>query len=136
LKHWLLTWGLLAKSFNSFKQEGYWTYIERMVKRKLLYRSKRPPTHGWRLIDEKCDEFNKTYRFTSEGWCDPLGFNGYRKLDFCSENNSLLDHDISKQSIYCNPPRSLHIKCVEHLRACHAKSSLYTLKQLLFYPIG
>ena len=31
-----------------------------------------------------------------------------------------------KQSIYCNPPWSLAIKCGEHLRACHSKSPLDT----------
>ena len=43
-----------------------------------------------------------------------------------SDNNSLLDHDVSKQSIYCKSPWSLVIKCVGHLRACHSKSQLDT----------
>jgi len=95
--------------------------LKRMVKRKLLNRNKRPPTYGWRLNDEEFDELNKTYKFTLEGCCDPLGFNGHRKLPFYLEINSLLDDDVSKQSIYCNRLWSLDIRCVEHLRACHSK---------------
>jgi hypothetical protein len=37
-----------------------------------------------------------------------------------------MDHDVYKQLIYCNPPWSLAIKCVEHLRASHSKSPLDT----------
>ena len=55
-----------------------------------------------------------------------MGLNGHRNLPFYSELNSLLDHDVSEQSIYCNPPWSLAIKCVEHLRACHSNSPLDT----------
>ena len=36
----------------------------------------------------------------------------------------MLDHDVSGQSIYCNPPWSLAIKCVVHLRACRSESPL------------
>jgi len=79
------------------------------------------------------DELNKTYRFTMGGGCVPLGFNGHRKPPFSSENKSLLDHDISKQSIYSNPPWSLTIKCVEHLRAYHSKSPLDT-KAVIILP--
>ena len=100
--------------------------LKRRAKRKLLNRSKRPPNEGWRLNDEKFDELNKAYRFTMEGYCYPLGFNGHRKLPFYSENNVLLDHDGSKQSIYCNPSWSLAIKREEHPRACHSKSLLDT----------
>jgi hypothetical protein len=43
-----------------------------------------------------------------------------------SEQNSLLDHDVSGQSIYCNPPWSMAIECVGHLRAYHSMSPLDT----------
>ena len=66
----------------------------------------------------------QTYMFTLEGCCDPLGFNGHINLPLYSENNSLLAHDVPKQSIYYNPPWYLAIKCVEHLRASHSKSPL------------
>jgi hypothetical protein len=61
-----------------------------------------------------------------EGCCDPFGLNGRRNIPFYSKQNSLLDHDVSGQSIYCNPPWSLAIKCVENLRACPSKSPLDT----------
>jgi hypothetical protein len=44
---------------------------------------------------------------------------------FYSEQNSLLDHDISSELIYCNPPWSLAMG-VEHLRACHSRAPLDT----------
>jgi len=69
------------------------------MKRKLLNRSKRPLANDWRLNDESFDELNLTYRFTLKGCCDPLGFNVHRKLPFYSENDCLLDYDVSKQSI-------------------------------------
>ena len=87
---------------------------------------KRPITDGWRLSDTEFDESNTIYNFTLEGCCDPLGLNGHRNLPFYSKQNSLSDHDVSKQSIYCKSPWSLAIKCVEHLRACHSKSPLGT----------
>jgi hypothetical protein len=91
-----------------------------------LNRRKRPTIDGWRLSDKEFDELNRIYSFTLEGCCDPLGLNGHRNLAFYSKHNSLLDHDVPGQSIYCNPPWSLAIKCVEHLRACHSKSPLDT----------
>jgi len=78
--------------------------LKKMVKSKILNCSKRPPADGWRLNDKEFEELNKTYKFTLEGYCDPLGFNGHIKLPFYLENNSILYHDDSKQSIYCNPP--------------------------------
>ena len=69
--------------------------LKRNVTRKLLNRRKRPTTHGWRLNDKEFDELNRTYRFISESCCDPLGLNRHRKLPFYSEQNSLLDHDVS-----------------------------------------
>ncbi len=41
-----------------------------------------------------------------------------------SEQNSMLDYNVSRQSINCNSPWSLAIECVEHLRACHSRSPL------------
>ena len=61
-----------------------------------------------------------------------MGLNGHRNLPFYSEQNSLLDHDVSGQSINCNPPWI--IKCVEHLRACHSKSPLDTHKAVIVLP--
>jgi hypothetical protein len=100
--------------------------LKRIVTRNLLNRRKRPATDGWRLSDKEFDELNIIYSFTLESCCDPLGLNGHRKLTLYSEYNSLLDHDVLGQSIYCNSPWSLAIKCVEHLRACHSKSTLDT----------
>jgi len=65
--------------------------------------------------------------------CEPLGLNGHRNLPFYSEHNSLLDHDVSGQSIHCNPPWSRAIKCVEDLRACRSKSPLDT-KAVIILP--
>ena len=61
-----------------------------------------------------------------EGCYDSLGLNGHRDLPFYFEQNSLLYHDVSGRSIYCNPSWSLAIKCVEHLHACHSRSPLET----------
>jgi hypothetical protein len=33
---------------------------------------------------------------------------------------------IAGQSVYCNPPWSLAVQCVEHIRTCHAKSPMNT----------
>jgi hypothetical protein len=55
-----------------------------------------------------------------------FGFKWSQELPFYSEQNSLLDHDVSGRSIYCSPPWSLAIECVEHLRACHSRSPLDT----------
>jgi len=83
--------------------------VKRNTKRKLLSRSKRPPTNGWRLNDKEFDELHRIYKFTMEGCCDSLGSNGHRGLHFYSKENSLLDHNnVSGQSVYCNPPWSLH----------------------------
>jgi hypothetical protein len=68
-----------------------------------------------------------------EDCCDPLGLKGHRKLPFNYELNFLLDHVVSEQSIYCTPPWSLAIKCVEHLRACHSKSPVDT-KGVIILP--
>ena len=59
--------------------------LKRIVKRKLLNRSKRPPTNGCRLHDVEFNESNKTYRFTLERCFDPLGFNGHKKYHIFGE---------------------------------------------------
>ena len=69
--------------------------LKRVVARKLLNRRNRPTNDGWRLSDKEFDEFNRVYCFTLEGCCVPLGLNGQRNLHFYSEQNSLLDHDVS-----------------------------------------
>jgi len=106
----------------------------RIFTRKLSNRKKRPTADGWRLNDKEFDDIYRTYSFTLEGSCDSLGLNGHQNLSFYSEQNSLLDHDVSGQSIHCNPPWSLAIKCVEHLRSCHSKSPLDT-KSVIVLPL-
>jgi hypothetical protein len=59
--------------------------LKRIVTRKLLNGRNRPTSDGWRLSDKEFDELNKIYSFTSEGCCDPLGFNGHRNLPYFSE---------------------------------------------------
>ncbi len=100
--------------------------VKRIVKRKLVSHSKRPPTDGWRLYDKEFDQLHTLYRFTVEGCFGVFGLNGHMNLPFYSEHNSLLDHDVSHQSVYCKPAWSLSIQCVEHLRACHSRSPLDT----------
>ena len=119
--------GIVSKEVSiPLNKRGIEPRLKRMVKRKLLNRSKRPPIDGWRLNDEEFDELNKTYRFTLERCCDLLDFNGQKIYPFIriiilywiamSPNN---------RCIY-NPPWSLVIKCVEHLRAGRSKSPLDT----------
>jgi hypothetical protein len=50
----------------------------------------------------------------------------FYSLPFYSEKNSFLSHDIAGQSVYCNPPQSLAVQCVEHIRTCHATSLMNT----------
>ena len=69
--------------------------VKRKVKRKLLNRSKRPTTDGWRLNDKESDELHNIYKFTVEGCCDSLGLNGHRGLSFYSKDNSSLSHDVT-----------------------------------------
>ena len=73
--------------------------MKRIVKRKLASRSKRPPTDGWRLNDTEFNELHAVYKFTVEGCCGVLGLNGHMNLPFYSEHYSLLDHDVSNQSV-------------------------------------
>ena len=100
--------------------------VKRLKARRLLNRKKNLPTNGWRLNDIEFEKLNSLYHFTLEGWCDPLGLNRHGTLPYYSELNSLLDNDVSGQSIYCNPPWSLAAACVQHLRACHAKAPMNT----------
>ena len=68
--------------------------VKRNIKRKLLSRTKRPPTDGWRLNDKEFNEFHSIYKFIVEGCCDSLNLNGRKGLPFYSEHNSLLDHNV------------------------------------------
>jgi len=100
--------------------------VKRNIKRTFLSRSKRPPSDGWKLNDKKFDEHHSIFKFTVEECCDFLGLNVHKWLPVYSKENSLLDHNETGQSVYCNPPWSLVVQCVEHLRACHSKSPLDT----------
>jgi hypothetical protein len=99
---------------------------KRNIKRKLLSRSKKPPTRDWRLSDKEFHELHRIYGFTVEGCCDSLGLNGHGGLPFYSKEDTLLDYNVTGQSVQCNPPWSLAIQCAEHLRACHSRSPLDT----------
>ena len=64
-------------------------------------------------------EFHRSFRW-GEDWIGLVGLlvSGVKEhVPRYHEQNSLLDHDVSGQSIYCNPPWSLALHCVEHLRA-------------------
>ena len=100
--------------------------LTRIITRNSLNCRKRPTIDRWRLSDKEFDEIYKIYSFTLEGCCGPFGLNGRRNSPFYYEQNSLLDHVVSGQSIYCNSPWSLVSKCLEHLRACHSKLLLDT----------
>jgi len=54
-------------------------------------------------------------------------------LPFYSKNNSFLSHEVVGQFVICNPPWSLVVQCVEHLRKCHAKSPTNT-KAVIVLP--
>ncbi len=111
--------------------------VKRLKTRRLLNREKNLPTYGWRLSDIGKEELrrlsdiefaklNNLYNFTVEGCCDPSGLNRHCKLPYYSEHNSLLDNDVSGESIYCNPPCSLAVACVQHFNSCHAKAPMDT----------
>ncbi len=63
----------------------------------------------------------------------PSRLNRHGNLPYYSELNSLLDNGVSCGSIYCNPPWSLVIACVQHLRACHARAPMNT-KAIIVLP--
>ena len=79
-------------------------------------------SNAWRLIDSEFDKLNVLFSFSIEACCDPEGKNRHGMLPFFSEKDSFLSHDVMGQSVFCNPPWSLAVQCVEHLRKCHAKS--------------
>jgi hypothetical protein len=97
-----------------------------LLNAKLLSRSKKHTIDCWRLNDEGFDKLHSLYTFIVESCCASLDLNGHKSLPFYSKQSSLLDHDVSGQSIYCNPPWSKAIERVDHLRACHSRSPLDT----------
>ena len=114
------------------------TTVNSINSKPLLRKSKRLSkthlhTNAWRLFDSEFDSLNALFSFTLEACCDPEGTNRHGSLPFYSEKNSFLSHDIAGQSVYCNPPWSLAVQCVEHIRNCHAKSPLNT-KALIVLP--
>jgi hypothetical protein len=44
-----------------------------------------------------------------------------------------LDNDVCGESIYCNPPWSLAVASVQHLRSCHATTPMDT-KAVIVLP--
>jgi len=91
----------------------------------LVRKSKRLPkthlyTNAWRLIDSELDSLNALFSFTLEECYDPEGSNRHGLLPFYYEKDSFLSHDIARQSAYCNPPWSLAMQYVEHIRTWHA----------------
>ena len=96
-----------------------------------VQKSKRLPktqlnTNAWRLIDSESDSLNYLFSFTLGSCCDLDGSNRHNLLPFYSEKDSFLSRDIVGQSMYCNPPWSLALQCVEHIRTCYAKSPMNT----------
>jgi hypothetical protein len=91
------------------------------------------PANGWRLSDIEFEKLNSLYNFEVEGCCDPSGLNRHGKLPYYSERNSLLDNDVAGESIYCNPPWSLAVACIQHLRSCHSKAPMDT-KAVIVLP--
>jgi hypothetical protein len=79
---------------GSHSRKNVKSRVNRNVKPRLLNRSKRLPTDGWRLNDKEFDELHNIYKFSVEGCCDSLGLNGHKGLPFYSKENSLLDHDV------------------------------------------
>ena len=79
-------------------------------------------SNAWRLIDSEYDKLNVLFSFSLEACCDPKGENRHGMLPFYSEEDSFLLHEVVGQSVFCNPPWSLVVQCVDHLRKCHAKS--------------
>jgi len=54
-------------------------------------------------------------------------------LPFYSEKDSFLSHEVVEKSVVRNPPWSLVVQCVEHIRKCHAKSPTNT-KAVIVLP--
>jgi len=78
-------------------------------------------SNAWRLIDSEFDKLNVLLSFSLEACCDPEGKNKHDLLPFYFENDSFVSHEVVGHSVFCNPPWSLVVQCVEHLRMCHAK---------------
>ena len=76
---------------------------------------------------------NALLTFTLEACCDPDGSNRHGLPPFYSEKDSFLSHDIVGQFVYCNPPWSLPLQCVEHICTCHDKSPMNT-KAVIVLP--
>ena len=89
-------------------------------------RPRKSSPFDWRLVDEEFDKLHAQYDFTVEACCDPKGANGHAGLPFFSTSNSVLDHDLSGQRVFMNPPFKDAVKMVTHLRRCHAKNPQQT----------
>jgi hypothetical protein len=90
-------------------------------------------TNAWRLIDSKFPTINNLFSFSLEACCDPKGCNKHGLLPLYSEKVYFLTRVIAGQYVYCNPPWSFAVQCVEHIRTCHAKSSMNT-KDVIVLP--
>ncbi len=71
--------------------------------------------NAWKLFGSEFDFLNALFSFNLEACCDLDGFNRYCLLPLYSEKDSFLTHDIAGQFVYCNPPWSLAVQCVEHI---------------------
>jgi hypothetical protein len=76
------------------------------------------PSNAWRLIVSEFDKLNILFSFAIEACCDLEGKNRHGMLPFYSERFSFLSHEVVGQSVFCNPPWSLAVQCVEHLHKC------------------
>ena len=83
-------------------------------------------TNAWRLIDSEFDSSNALFSLTIEACWDLDGFNRHGLLPLYFEKYCFVTRDITRQFVYCNPPWSLAIHCVEHIRTCHATSLMNT----------
>jgi hypothetical protein len=90
-------------------------------------------TNAWRLIDSEFNSLNALFSFTLESCRELDGSNRHGLLPFYSEKDSFLSHDLVRHSVYCNPPWSLLLQCVEHIRTFHTKSPMNT-KDVIIIP--
>jgi len=79
-------------------------------------------SNAWKLIYSEIEKLNVLFSFSLEACCDPKGKNKYGPLPFYSQNDSFLPYEVVGRSVFCNPPFSLAIQCVEYLRMCHSKA--------------
>ena len=84
-------------------------------------------------MDSEFDRLHKKMNFTLEACCDTKGDNGHAGLRFYSPQDSLLNHDVSGQTIFMNPPWSKAKLFMDHVRQCHASDPKNT-KALLVLP--